>query len=170
MLTFSYLCATNAFNQMNFDIVEVEELSGRCAHIYTVRVEGDDNTLLEQFFDSNADHEEELVDIVQRLKVMGNRTGCRRHFFTEGEGVLGDGVMAMKSGKMRLYGIYFNNAVVLFGSGGWKETRTYQEDPKLNKAAMQVREIAKIINKAINNREIIIEPDGIINDDNFIQI
>lgn len=155
---------------MNFDIQEVEELSGSQARIYTVLVEGDEDTLLEQFFDANAEHVEELTDIVTRLKVMGTRTGCQRHFFTEGEGALGDGVIAMKSGKMRLYGIYFNNAIVLFGSGGWKETRTYQEDPKLNKAAMQVREIARRINKAIVDREIIIEADGTINDENFIQI
>ncbi len=155
---------------MNFEIQEVEDLSGQYAHIYTVLVEGDDATLLERFFDDNAIHEDELMDILQRLKVMGTATGCPRHFFTEGEGALGDGVVAMKSGKLRLYGIYFNRALVLFGSGGWKETRSYQEDPILNAAAMQIREIAKVINKAIIDRDIIIEDDGTINDDNFIQL
>lgn len=155
---------------MNFELVEVDGLSGQYAHIYTVQLENEKDTLLEQFFNNNAEHENELKDIFYRLKAMGNKTGCYRCYFTEGEGALGDGVIAMKSGNLRLYGIYFNNAVVLFGSGGWKVTRTYQEDPKLNKAAMQVRKIAKVINKAINNQEIIIKPDGTIDDDNFIQI
>ncbi len=156
---------------MNFEIQEFEELSGKCAHIYTVQIEGEDSSLLEQFFDDNAEeHPKELEDIMRRLIVMGNKTGCPRHFFTEWEGVLGDGVMAMKAGKMRLYGIYFNSSVVLFGSGGWKETRTYQEDELLNREAQKVREIAAIINKAIINREIIIEDDGTINDDNFVQV
>ncbi len=155
---------------MNFEIQEVEELSGNCAHIYTVQIEGEDSSLLEQFFDNNANHQKELSNILLRLKVMCDKTGCQKHLFTDGEGAWGDGVVALKSGKMRLYGIYFNHTVVLFGSGGWKETRAYQEDEALNKEAMKVREIATIINKAINNREIIIEPDGTINDENFIQI
>ncbi len=155
---------------MNFEIVEVEEFTGGRAHIYTVQIEGDEDTLLEQFYDENSEHEEELSDITDRLKIMARKTGCPRHFFTEGEGIWGDGVIAMKSGKMRLYGIYFNKAVVLFGSGGWKETRTYQEDEELNAKAQQVRKIAEIINKAIINKEIIIEPDGTINDENFIQL
>ncbi len=135
-----------------------------------MQIEGDEDTLLEQFYDENSEHEEELSDITDRLKIMARKTGCPRHFFAEGEGIWGDGVIAMKSGKMRLYGIYFNKAVVLFGSGGWKETRTYQEDEELNAKAQQVRKIAEIINKAIINKEIIIEPDSTINDENFIQL
>ena len=63
--------------------------------------------------------------------------------------------------------MYFNNALVLFGSGGWKDVRAYQEDPKLNAKAQQVREIAKKINKAINEREILIGGDGEIDTKNW---
>jgi hypothetical protein len=36
---------------MNFDIVEMEGLTGRMAHIYSILPKGEDFTLLEQFFE-----------------------------------------------------------------------------------------------------------------------
>lgn len=38
---------------MNFEIKENEELSGDAASIYSVTMEGEETTLLEQFFDKN---------------------------------------------------------------------------------------------------------------------
>ncbi len=152
---------------MEFDITELPFLSGAKAHIYSVTIRGETETLLEQFFNDNTEHREELRTILHKIQIMANDTGCRRQYFTEGEGKLADGVVALKSGKLRLYGMYFNNAVVLFGSGGWKTTRTYQEDAELNDKAKQVKEIASRINKAILEKDIIIEDDGVINDDNW---
>jgi hypothetical protein len=51
---------------------------------------------------------------------------------------------------------------VFFGSGGYKspEIKAYQEDPALNTKAVQMREIAARINKAIIEKDIVIEQDG----------
>lgn len=152
---------------MKFEIKELEELSGEKAHIYSVVLEGDEETLLEQFFTENSEHVEELQTMLSKIQTMANDTGCRRQFFTDGEGAWADGVIALKAGKLRLYGIYFNNRVVLFGSGGWKEVRAYQDDPRLNERAQQVRAVAKIVNKAIREREILIGVDGEINTENW---
>ena len=152
---------------MKFEIKELEELSGKKAHIYSVVLDGDDNTLLEQFFNENMGHANELQTMLSKIRTMADDTGCRRQFFKEGEGAWADGVVALKAGQLRLYGMYFNNALVLFGSGGWKDVRAYQEDPKLNAKAQQVREIAKKINKAINEREILIGGDGEIDTKNW---
>ncbi|HQP79563.1 MAG TPA: hypothetical protein PL115_06850 [Bacteroidales bacterium] len=38
---------------MNFEIVEIEEFSGDKAKIYSIMLEGDDATLLDQFFEEN---------------------------------------------------------------------------------------------------------------------
>lgn len=66
------------------------------------------------------------------------------------------------TGCLRLYGIYFNDSVVLFGSGGYKDPaiRAYQEDPLLNAKAQQVKDIAKEIDRLIRNRELKIGTDG----------
>ena len=118
--------------------------------------------MLEQFFEDNAEYAEELNTIIQKLMVMGNETGCRYEFFKHNEGALADGVAAMRVGQIRLYCLYFDRTAVFLGSGGYKspEIKAYQEDPSLNEKAMQMREIAARINKAIIDRDIVIEEDG----------
>ena len=80
---------------MNFDIEEIKELSGDAASIYSVTMEGEETTLLEQFFDENAEYEEELNEILNKLYVMGQETGCRWDNFTHNEGSPGDGVSVL---------------------------------------------------------------------------
>lgn len=152
-----------------FEIVELEELSGRQAHIYSVSVDNENDTLLDQFFEENKQYKEELEKIYVRIKVMADDTGCRREFFKEGEGKLADGVMTLSVGRLRLYGIYFNKTVVLFGSGGYKPEgiRAYQEDPFLNSKVKQVKCIAEKINKGICEGNIKIKKDGTIDYENF---
>ena len=69
---------------------------------------------------------------------------------------------------MRLYCLYFDNTAVFLGSGGFKppEIRAYQEDEKLNAKAQQMRRIAKAINEAIKNKDIIVE-DGSLTINNW---
>lgn len=132
---------------MDFEITEIEGLSGQMAHIYSVIPEGCEESLIEQFFDENVDHMDDLLLVRDRIHTMAHYTGCRRHFFKEGEGAWADGVVAL---------------MVLFGSGGHKPegARTYEEVPELNAKAQQMREIAREINKRIMNRELKIEDDG----------
>lgn len=59
---------------MTFDIVDIEEFSGRMAKIYSIILEGDEDTLLDQFFEENSQYEEELSEIARKLMVMGENT------------------------------------------------------------------------------------------------
>ena len=147
---------------MDFDIIELADLSGEMAHIYSVTLKGDELTLLEQFFEDNAEYVEELDTIIQKLILMGKETGCRYEFFKHHEGALADGVAAIRVGQIRLYCLYFDRTAVFFGSGGYKSpnVKAYQEDLELNKKAMQMREIAARINKAIIDKDIVIDEDG----------
>lgn len=150
---------------MEFDIQEITDLSGDKARVYSVIVDGDSNTLLEQFFNDNHKYTKELKKIVERIKVMSHDTGCRESYFKTGEGAWGDGMVALKrTGHLRLYGIYFNEAIILFGSGGYKppHIKSYQEDPRLNTKAQQMRAIAAEINKRIASGYLKISNDKII--------
>lgn len=152
---------------MGFEIVEMKDLSGSKAHIYSVVFDGDKDTLLEQFFSENSSEEELLVRMLGKIKSMADKTGCLRQFFKEGEGRLGDGVVALAVKNMRLYGIYFNRTVILLGSGGMKNVRAYQDDPVLNGKAEQMRYVASEINKAIRDRSIRVSDDGELDCKNF---
>ena len=114
-------------------------------------------------------YEEDLTKILDKMMVRANQTGCKKDFFKEGEGVWADGVVALAAGKLRLYGMYFNNMVVLFGAGGYKDVRAYQDDPQLNARAEQMKRIASEINKAIRERTIRVNDDGTLNTEDFEQ-
>ena len=88
---------------MDFDIIEMSDFTGDMAHIYSVMLRGEEQTLLEQFFEDNAEYGDELNTIVEKLLVMGHDTGCRREFFKHHEGASADGVAALRVGQMRLY-------------------------------------------------------------------
>lgn len=149
---------------MKFKIEEMEDFSGNAASIYSVILEGDETTLLYQFFDENAEYETELKEIFNKLCVMGENTGCRWDYFKHNEGSPGDGVSVLKSGRLRLYCLYVDSTIVCFGSGGYKapEIRAYQEDAELNSKVEQMKAIAKRINKAIVDKDIEIK-DGKLN-------
>lgn len=56
---------------MKFEIINIEEFSGRKAQIYSVMYEGDDMTLMDHFFEDNGkDHQEELEEIASKLHVI----------------------------------------------------------------------------------------------------
>jgi len=158
-------------DEMKFDIEEIEDFSGEKAHIYSIRIEGATENLLENFFNENRQYEAELRQIVNKLVTMGHLTGCRRDFFKHNEGRPGDGVAVLKipKGRLRLYCLYFDRTAVFFGSGGYKpaRVRAYQEVPELNAKVEQMKKIAVVINQRIVNREYIIDDDGnlIINDE-----
>lgn len=149
----------------NFRIINLPDFSGTEAQIYSVLLDGESKTLLSQFFEENAQYKKELRRIAEKLHVMGHDTGCRRDFFTHNEGSPGDGVAVLKAGRLRLYCLYIDCTVVCFGSGGYKPShvRAYQEDEKLYSKVQQVKNIAKRINKAIKEKDITIEDNGVLN-------
>jgi len=149
---------------MLFDIVEIEDLSGPCAKIYSIAFKGDDLTLLDHFIEDNKDYETELEEIIARLHTMGNVTGCKALFFREHEGAAGDGLVALRVRQMRLYCLRYDDTCIFVGSGGYKPPfiRAYQDDKELSEKASQMRKIAASINKAIVSRDIRIDDAGAI--------
>lgn len=154
---------------MQFEIVEIEGFTGDMAHIYSVQLTGDESSLLEHFFSDNQQYDAELTEIIEKLHTMGHYTGCRRNFFTHEEGRPGDGVAALKAGQLRLYCLYFDSTAVFFGSGGYKppEAHAYQEVPILNERAEEMIGIAARINRAIIEKDIVINEDGSLTINNW---
>ena len=148
---------------MNFEIKEVRNLTGAKARVYSVILDGEENTLLEQFFGENVEHIDDLKKVLYKIHVMAHDTGCRKSYFKEGEGAWADGMVALQgTGHLRLYGIYFHDAVILLGSGGHKPpgVAAYEDYPPLNAKAQQMRTIAKEIYRMIREKELKVHEDG----------
>ena len=67
---------------MDFDFQEIEELSGAKARVYSVVLEGEEDSLLEQFINENAhQYPKEVQKIFGKIRTMAENTGCKRTFF-----------------------------------------------------------------------------------------
>lgn len=142
------------------------------AKIYSVMFENDDMTLMDHFFENNAQYSDEISEMAKKLISMGNDTGCRIQFFKENEGKPGDGVVALWYKRMRVYCLRIGSACIILGDGGYKPTKisAYQEDEELNKRAQQMIKIAACINKAIKEKDIKVEDDGTITVSEFAEL
>ncbi|MDR9408830.1 MAG: hypothetical protein RI573_08290 [Balneolaceae bacterium] len=142
---------------MKFLLKKKDKLSGKKATVYTVELD-DGTDLFSQFLSENhGDYDDDLSDILQRIRAMANKTGAQKHFFKTKEGIPGDGVCALydtPDKHLRLYCIRMGNAVIILGGGGPKTTRTLQQDPKLKKENYLLREVSKEITDKMNSKEI----------------
>ena len=148
---------------MDFEIREMKNFTGAKARVYSVILDGEKNTLLEQFFDENVEYIDDLKKVLYKIHVMAHDTGCRKSYFKEGEGAWADGMVALRgTGHLRLYGIYFHDAVILFGSGGHKPpgVAAYEDYPPLNAKAQQMKAVAKEIYRMIREKELNVHEDG----------
>jgi hypothetical protein len=146
-------------------LVKLESLSGEGASIYSVIIEGETETLLDKFIRTNrSTHSEEVKEIINRLRLIGHKFGCREQWFKTGEGNPGDGVCALydEKKKLRLYCIRNSNFNLILGDGGLKSVRKLQEDPKLKKENFFLRDISKAFIKAVKDGDIRYSSDGIL--------
>jgi len=151
---------------VNFELVELLQFSGEKTTIYSAILEGDEDTLLDQFIlENQKDYPEEVSDILGRLKAIGNTVGARQEFFKEWEGKPGDGVCALydrPDANLRLYCIRYGSCAIIIGGGGYKpkSIRALQEDKKLKDENSKVKKISEIITTAIKDKDIQWSHDG----------
>lgn len=157
---------------MQFEIVQMEDLSGETAKIYSVILEGEEESLLERFVLDNPDRADDVKVILERLKAMGKTQGCKAYYFKGHEGAPGDGMVALRYKQMRLYCLRYDNTCIFVGSGEYKPpgVAAYQEDPLLNGKAQQMKRICASINKAIVGKDLIVGMDGTIEMTDYIDL
>jgi hypothetical protein len=149
---------------MKFRIVKIPDLSGQKATIYTVKIEGETNTLFDNFLlENDVNYSDELDNIFDRLEMMGHYEGAKEIYFKHAEGNLGDGVCALYDSpnrKLRLYCIRYGTTAILLGGGGSKNVRALQEDPKLKHENYLLRKISEIITNALIEGDLSWSNDG----------
>jgi hypothetical protein len=145
---------------VNFRLSKIDQLSGREASIYTIMLDGDENSVFEKFLQENKDiYGTELKNILTRLTAIGHTVGARSHFFKEKEGKPGDLVCALyddPDAKLRLYCIRYGQSTIVLGGGAAKpkDIRAWQDDPKLAKYANMMIKASDQIAKKIKDRDL----------------
>lgn len=150
---------------MKYKLVKLTRFSGEKASIYSIYLTDECKTLFDIFIEENINSFlSEIKDIFSRLRVIGNKTGARVHFFKEYEGKPGDGICALydtPENRLRLYCIRYGTTIVILGGGGYKpkSARAFQEIEKLEEENYFLREIAEMINNRIKNHDIVFTED-----------
>jgi len=151
---------------VNYEIVQLEEFIGSKATIYSILPQGENETLFDIFVREHyTDYLKEIEDILNTIELITKKFGARENLFRPDEGKPGDGLVALFDNpgkKLRLYTIRYGSTILIVGGGGvkTKETRRWQDSPKLKAEAEMMIQISKEIFQRIKNKEIQFTTDG----------
>ena len=117
---------------------------GERVSLYSPKFEGETMTEFEKFITTyQTSHLRDLQQIIRRLDAIKQQGADDRHFRYEGR--MRDRVKGLPSHlettNLRLYCLNMENKVLILGNGGLKTTRTYNEDPILNRAVETLQKI-----------------------------
>ena len=136
--------------------------SGEKVSIYSPQFKGEEYSEFEKFlltYMNDEEFGEDLGTIMGRLEVV-KRMGVEDRYFRY-EGRPSDRVHALPayldSSRLRLYCLCISSKVLILGNGGIKDSRTYQEDPYLNKCVETLQKIDFEIRQRENRKEIIVK-------------
>jgi len=141
---------------------------GRKSTLYSIRMKGEEETEFDKFLqNSEVKSSAHFQSLLIRIEDIANRFGCQDYLFKEQESGFTDPVVALSRGNLRLYCCRYGNIILILGSGGVKDTRTYQENPELHQAVKIMADVAKQIDHRITDKEIEIKNNQLIGDLNF---
>jgi len=127
--------------------------SGDAGSIYTIQFEGESQTEFDKFLLSEGgDHQSDAFErLLSQLDVMVNKYGFLEDFFKIEEGCRLDYVVALRDLYLRLYCLRIDDALLVVGNGGVKNTQTYQEDARLYASVTDLQMVHKVIMSKINS-------------------
>ncbi len=139
--------------QKHFDI----ELLGNndIVGLYSIKEKGSTYTEFHKFiFEYSEKYPQDINILKSHLKNIQNRGALERYF--RPESTFADRVCAIpiEATKLRLYCIRISDEILIIGNGGYKTTKTYNEDPLLNKHVETLKRIDKIIRRKQSSKEI----------------
>ncbi|MDH6313426.1 hypothetical protein M2137_002216 [Parabacteroides sp. PFB2-10] len=141
---------------MRFEIVKLDDVfSGQYTQIYTIKLEGEEDTVFEQFVSEYYEaFTSEVKYIVSKLKAINTEVSWNKIPFKDKEGKPGDGVAEffdLPGKRLRLFCISYGKVAVVLGGGGSKNTVTWQEDLTLSYHAKLLIKISGMITKAMRD-------------------
>lgn len=116
------------------------------------------------------------MNIVDRLRWIGKRTGAKSNYFKLDEGLeWDDGVCALfdvPEKNLRLYCILISKNILIIGNGGCKskDIRAWQEDRKLSAAVHEMMHFSRIVNVKLEHGSLYFSDDGLTLEGNMILI
>ena len=123
-------------------------------NFYTLRRSENESSETEQFFREFADNDVFKFEIDVLLNVLQKFTKegvLQRRLRPEGQNIY---AIPITISRLRLYLYFLNSSLIILGNGGIKKTRTYQEDPLLNKIVMDLKMISVELKNRMVKKEV----------------
>lgn len=140
-------------------------------NFYSIQLEGEELTELERFFEKfpeGCEYDEEVDVILAWIDKIAERGALERYFRPEGRYGDGVGVIPIEVGnKIRLYCLRLSDKILVFGNGGVKDSRTWQESETLAPYVELLMETSRFISSRKINGTIALVDKEIIGNLNF---
>lgn len=141
-------------------------------NFYSIHIEGNELSEMENFFNKfpiGSQYDEDIDTIIAWLDKIGCTGALERYFRYEGS--FGDGVCAIpiETNNLRLYCIRLSDKILIFGNGGVKDKKTWQESETLSQYVRLLMETSRFISSRLTSGKICIVDKEIIGNLNFIK-
>ena len=140
-------------------------------NFYSIRMKDEELTELEAFFEKfpvGCEYDDEIDVIVSWLDQIAERGALERYFRPEGKYGDGVGVIPIDVGtKVRLYCLRLSDKILVFGNGGIKDTKTWQDSETLAPYVKLLVDTSRFISSRIKDGTIVLVDKEIVGDLNF---
>ena len=140
-------------------------------NFYSIKLNGEELTELEIFFEKfpeGCEYDEEMDVIISWLDQIAERCAKERYFRPEGR--YGDGVSVIPievGNKLRLYCLRLSDKILIFGNGGVKDSRSWQESETLAPYVKLLMDTSRFIASRIKDGTIVLADKEIVGNLNF---
>ena len=140
-------------------------------NFYSIRMAGEKLTELEAFFEKfpeGCEYDNEIDVIISWIDQIAERGALERYFRPEGN--YGDGVGVIPidvEKKLRLYCLRLSDKILIFGNGGVKDARTWQESETLAPYVKLLVDTSRFISSRIKDGTMVLVDKEIVGNLNF---
>ena len=135
-------------------------------NFYSIRMAGEELTELEAFFEKfpeGCEYDNEIDVIISWIDQIAERGALERYFRPEGKYGDGVGVIPIDVGnKLRLYCLRLSDKILVFGNGGVKETRSWQESETLAPYVKLLVDTSRFISSRIKDGTLVLVDKEIV--------
>ena len=155
--------------KQEYSIELIEEYEN--VNFYSIRMKGEALNELEAFlgkFPEGCEYDEDIDVIISWIDQIAERGALERYFRPEGNYGDGVGVIPIDVGnKIRLYCLRLSDKILVFGNGGIKDSRSWQESETLAPYVKLLVDTSRFISSRIKDGTIVLVDKEIVGDLNF---
>ena len=142
-------------------------------NFYSIHLDEEELTEVERFFEKfpeGCEYDEEVDVILAWMDKIAERGALERYFRPEGKYGDGVGVIPIDVGnKLRLYCLRLSDKILVFGNGGIKDAKSWEESPTLAPYVELLMDTSRFLSSREKNGTVLLVDKEIIGNLNFIR-